>query len=123
MEGRIRGSFPGGPSREGPSEERKRPPQLQRVEDIEAALARRHVRRSHEARRKRVIVGLVFSTVAAGGLGLVLGLRSRTTAEELTQVYEATNRPEDVEISKEVNRALLELWKMEDVEFNRNRRR
>jgi hypothetical protein len=51
------------------------------------------------------------------------GVRSRRTQEELRADAEAGARKElDVSISKEVNRTLLELWKMENVEALRNRR-
>ncbi len=42
--------------------------------------------------------------------------------EELNAA-QATDKRRDVDISAEVNRTLLQLWKMEDVEAARNRGR
>ena len=57
---------------------------------------------------------------------MYLGLRNRATLEEIRaefaaqQAAEAGGGPSDM--STEVNRAMMELWKMEDVEFMRNTR-
>ncbi len=121
MEGRIKGSWPGGPRREGDTHSRAHTPHLQRVQEIEARIASRSFRVTRQARTRRAILGMVFSAGLALALGWVVGVRSHATAEELTVAQEA-RRATDVDISSEINRALLELWKMEDVEYQRNRR-
>lgn len=120
MEGRIRGSFPGGPGRsEGPSDGRD-PPRLERAEEFEARQRARVAGRGGRKRRRRVAVGFIVSVLVAGGAGLVLGVRSARTAEELQEEQARAARPLDAQISREVNRTLLQLWKMEDVEALRN---
>lgn len=64
-------------------------------------------------------VGLLFAMVLAFVLGAALGLQSHATPHELTEANQAA-RAKDDEISREVNRMLMELWKMEDVEAARN---
>ena len=119
MEERITGSWPGGPKREGDAHKRTRPPRLRRAEDIEAGLAARSVRIRHGARSRRIAIGLGVSLAVAGGFGWVLGKASHRTAEEVISEY-ATARRRDLDISAEVNRTLLELWKMENVQAARN---
>ena len=119
MEERIRGTFPGGPRRKDPAPVRTKAPRLRRVREIEASVAKRgfdHIRRR---RRRRVFTGFVFALTVAGGLGTVIGLRSHTTSEELVAAGAGREVPE-MDISQDLNRTLLELWKMEDVEFMRN---
>jgi hypothetical protein len=119
MEERITGSWPGGPKREGDARKRTRPPRLRRVEDLEAGFAARLLRFRHRARSRRIVIGLVFSLAVAGGIGWVLGKSTHRTVEEVSAEY-ATARRRDLDISAEVNRTLLELWKMEDVQAARN---
>ena len=121
MEGRIQGSWPGGPRRDGEAQERKRPPRLQRVEEIEAGLASRSLRATRRARSRRLIFGAALSAALALAFGWVMGVRSHTTAEEITAA-QAAQQTRDLDISSEINRALLELWRMEDLEYQRNRR-
>lgn len=59
---------------------------------------------------------LVLGSLLAGGVGVALGTRSRTTAEEALAEQQADRRPDRMDITREVNRTLLELWKMEDLE-------
>jgi hypothetical protein len=63
-------------------------------------------------------LGLSLSLVVAGGIGWALGLRSHATAQELTEEAMAAKK-KDMSISSEVNRTLLELWKMETVQTSR----
>jgi len=119
----IRGSFPGGPRKSAPAGARTSAPRLERVEQIEAGVARRRLRMTRRERHKRLAYGLVTVVVVAGGVGVYTGWRSHTTAEQLRAEAEAAVATEDImDLSKEVNRTLLELWKMEDVEFMRNNR-
>ena len=69
------------------------------------------------ARRSRVVWGVTSSAVAAAVVGLVLGLMSHSSAEELRMADERQNTAP--ELSREVNRTLLQLWKMEDLEAAR----
>ncbi len=121
MEGRIRGSWPGGPRRDGEPQERTRPPQLQRVEEIEARSASRLLRVRRGARTKRLVLGVAFFSVIALAFGWVLGLRSHTTLEEMQSAQSQQRAARDADMTSEINRVMLELWKMEDVEYARNR--
>ena len=121
MAGSIRGSWPGGPKREGPKQERSGPPRLERVEDMEARAARWSIRRKRGARTRRLALGIAASAALAGGFGWLLGLRSHTTADVLMD--EQVSAEQATTGSSEINRVMLELWRMEDVEYSRNRRR
>lgn len=123
MDQRIRGSFPGGPRRTAPLPDRGQgPPRLARVEDIEGRLARARLRHSHKRRRRRVMTGFGIVLVIAGGIGVFAGMRGNATRDELTARQEA-QQSQNADISSEVNRALMELWRMEDVEAFRNNNR
>ena len=115
------GIYPGGPHGAASGKEMQRPPRLMRVEEIEDGIARRSSRNGRRNRRNRLVLALLLGISAAGGLGLILGHSTHTTAEELMEALEVKRNPESG-ISQEMNRALLELWKMEDVEFARTRR-
>ena len=82
-------------------------------------IARRKLARSRTRRTRRIALGFTLATIVAAGVGFSLGLRSAKTAEEAMQAQEAARRP-DIDISSEVNRTLLELWKMEDFESIRD---
>lgn len=64
--------------------------------------------------------GLALLLVVAFGVGTALGRSSHETQATLT-AKETESRQRDVDISSEVNRTLLQLWKMEDVEAARSR--
>jgi hypothetical protein len=76
------------------------------------------VDRSRVLRRRRVVGGFVLSLLLAGGLGLYLGVLSHTTVAEASGAARK-EQSRDLDISQEVNRALLELWRMEEVEGRR----
>lgn len=120
MSGQLSGSFPGGPSRRDQTPQRSGPPRLRRMADIEETFARRSLDRRRDKRRSRLVAGFVGMLLVAGVAGVFLGLQSHTTAEEITAAREEANRRE-LDLSSEVNRTLLELWKMEDVEAARSR--
>ena len=122
MEGQIRGSFPGGPSRAAPPVPRTTPPRLRPVAEIEERSAQRSVDRRHRKRARRLGAGFVVALLVAGVAGGAVGLGSHRTQEDLTEAQQV-DRTKDIDISKEVNRTLLNLWKMEDVEAVRNRGR
>ncbi len=85
-------------------------------------MSRRTAERTRTRRTRRVALGFVGATIVAGTLGAYVGFSSHTTREELTEAQQAA-RQRDIDISSEVNRTLLELWKMEDVEALRNKGR
>lgn len=119
MDGRIPRSFPGGPTREGSSEGRERATRLHRVGDVEARKASRSLAGKRRRRRRRAVIGIVVSVLVSGGVGVALGLHNRTTAEDFIAEQEEAARPRDVDITREVNRTLLELWRMEEAEVLR----
>lgn len=120
-DGRIKGGFPGGPSRpgDGDGEPTRRVPT---VEEIEAGLSRRRLSASRRRRRARMLWGVLAAMGLAGAVGLGLGMLTRPTQENLTAAAENRNQQDNF-ISKEVNRTLLQLWKMEDIEAARNQGR
>lgn len=69
-------------------------------------------------------MGLVVAMAVAGIAGYVLGLQSHATATDIVAEQDAARAPRPSglasELSSEVNRTLLELWRMEDVEAQRN---
>ena len=119
MDGRIEGSFPGGPRRQDPGEPPRRSPPLRRVQEIEEGVSRRRLNSTRRKRSARTKAGWLLVLALAFGIGAALGRAGHATQEELTAAHEAA-RIRDQGISREVNRTLLELWKMEDVEAARN---
>lgn len=113
MTGRISGAFPGGPRRSG-GELPQGPFRLAPVAEIEAARAARRRGRARKLRKRRVALGLAAALASALVAGGALGHASRTTAEELRAAREAQSA--DALVSQEVNRVLMQLWKMEDLE-------
>jgi hypothetical protein len=123
MEGKIRGSFPGGPRKSVPATQRTAPPKLESVQEFEERRARSRVRRTHKARARRMLYGLVVSAALSGGVGVLLGVRSHTTVEQVREqdTVERATTAQD-ELNRQVNRTLVELWNMEDVQVDRNTR-
>ncbi len=115
------GIYPGGPHGAASVKEMQRPPRLMRVEEIEKRIARRSNRHGRRKRRNRLVLALLLVASAAGGLGLILGHSTHTTAEELTDALRVKRNPGPGS-SEEINRVLRELWRMEEVEFARTRR-
>ncbi len=126
MEDRIAGSFPGGPRKQVAAAERTSAPRLSRVEEIAERAATRHVRRKQDRRRRRVLYGVLVSVAISGATGVFVGVRNRTSVDEVRAQIAAQQAVElrgDLgDLSTEINRAMLELWKMEDVEYMRNSR-
>ncbi|HSW27853.1 MAG TPA: hypothetical protein VLH75_00045 [Longimicrobiales bacterium] len=119
MEKRIEGSFPGGPTRRDPGEPAPQAPRLRRVEEIEERASSRVLHSARGRRTTRLRAGLLVALGAAFAIGLALGRASHMTQEKLTAGREAA-RARDLGVSSEVNRVLLELWRMEDIEAARN---
>ena len=124
MEGKIKGSWPGGPRREGPPQDRSGPPRLERVEQIEERVAGGSARRKRKRRLKHLLGVFAFAAVVAGGVGWVMGLRSHTTADAImAEQQDALRQQQEQDLmSMEINRVMMELWRMEDVEYGRNSR-
>ena len=119
----MRGTFPGGPRKSVVATERNAPTRLASVQQIEEQAARSYTRRGSGRRRKRLFYGFLSAVAVSGALGLYMGLQSHTTLEEVRAAEAAAaKRPAAGEFSNELNKAMAELWRMEDVEFQRNRR-
>jgi hypothetical protein len=115
---RIRGRYPGGPSREGGESGDggdKPAPRLDRVEEMEAHVGRRSRARAQRRRSRRLLSGMVVAVALSAGFGVYLGLRAHRTSEQLTEERNDTRELQQ-DITRETNRVLLELWRMEDVE-------
>lgn len=112
---RITGSYPGGPRKRGPDEEAPLPPRLDRAEDMDARVQRRRFDASRRRRRHRLRLGFVAAVTVAGLVGLAIGYLSHRSTEDLTAEREQ-ERLQGFNPTSEVNRMLMELWKMEDVE-------
>lgn len=119
MTGRIDSGFPGGPRRHTKASPRgDHPPRIERVGDWEHRVSRSKVKRTRARRTRRIALGLFAAMLLAGSAGAWIGYSSHMTAQEVTEAKDAANHRD--ELSSEVNRTLLELWKMEDVESLRN---
>ena len=121
---RIRGSYPGGPRRAGSdgSGEAPRSARLESAEEIDARHGRAALERRKRRRERRALFILAAAVLSAGGAGLYLGFRSHRSSEQLTDEREAERSGSlNDQITQETNRMLMELWRMEDVEFQRNR--
>lgn len=111
----IRGVFPGGPTRMGSGRGGAGAFHLPSMTEQEGARRRRQRRRTRFRRRARVVAGLATASALAMGVGVGLGWAARTTRDD-RMVEPAPASTLDRVISAEVNRTLLELWKMEDLE-------
>jgi hypothetical protein len=113
---RIRGNYPGGPRRDrGDAEEGASPPRLERIEDIESRVGRKSRAHAERRRSRRVWSGFVVAVILAAGIGLYVGMVTHRTSEEITEERN-DQRELQQDITRETNRVLLELWRMEDVE-------
>jgi type VI protein secretion system component VasF len=110
-------AFPGGP-RSRPGTRAPRLERLEAVRDRDERLVVLRLRRRRTRRVRRQVLGFLAATLVAAGVGAYLGFATRTTHEELSEAQQRAHR-RDLDVSREVNRALLELWKMEDVEGRR----
>ena len=121
---RIRGSYPGGPRRSGDtSESAPRTTRLESAEEIDARRGHMALERRERRRERRAWLILGAAVLLAGGAGLYLGFRSHRSSEQLTDEREQARIDAATDpLSQETNRMLMELWRMEDVEFQRNRR-
>lgn len=121
MDDKIKGGWPGGPRRPSEVGEDDPAPRLARMDEIEGQVASRRLRLTRKGRRRRVLWGMVLSVILAGGLGWYLGASRQPTPQEFADEMSRSGE-RGLDISGEVNRTLLELWRMEEVEAGRGRR-
>lgn len=115
----IGGPFPGGPRRPSDVEadDAYRRTRVGSGEDVEAARDRWVQERKAERRKRRLLIGALAFLIAAGGVGVWVGLDAVKSAEELVQEEErAREGGAGGIIERERERILQELWKMEDIE-------
>lgn len=108
------GRYPGGPRRRAEGEEPPRRPDLEGLGEFEERVARQAGRRHAKRRARKVRIGFLVALLVSGAIGLMLGYMSHQTPEELAAERERARQ--EFNASEEVNRVLLELWKMEDLE-------
>lgn len=113
MSGRIGGIFPGGPHRIGDGGSAAR--RIRRVADVAEATGRRGRARARWHRRRRAVLGALAVAAAAGAVGVLAGRGLGADPPERAARADSASAL-DRAISREVNRTLLELWKMEDAE-------
>lgn len=116
----VTGAYPGGPAhhqqRDGAA------PPTDKLRDGESLEARREsqiTKLRKERRHRRTMIGLVVSLIAAVGAGAYYGIRSNRAAEALAR--EEMTQQGEVDLNKQTDRILNELWRMEDVERGANR--
>lgn len=111
----IRGAYPGGPTHPATLSEPGLTPFIPSVASLETYAAHRRLLRRRARRAARRIVGVSAVFAAALVIGGALGRASRVTPTEVASARQAQPSMDRL-ISREVNRTLLELWKMEDLE-------
>lgn len=111
----IRGAFPGGPTHPASSPGPGLTPFIPSVASLETYAAHRRLRRRRARRATRHVVGISAVFAMALVIGGALGLASRVTPTEAAYAPDSRSSVDRL-ISREVNRTLLELWKMEDLE-------
>lgn len=116
----IRGSYPGGPRRGTGPESDRLARRIEPVSALEERLSRRKLDRTRRRRARRLLLGFLGAMIVSGAVGVFVGLDSHATQAELTEAQRVV-RERDVDISREVNRTLLQLWKMEEIEALRGR--
>jgi hypothetical protein len=119
---KLPGSYPGGPRREDKADLESRGRNLASAEEFDARRGRAASRRWAEKKKRRAWAVLTAAILLAGGTGLFLGFLTHRTTEQLSEEREAERQGGlSDQITSETNRMLMELWRMEDVEFQRNR--
>lgn len=115
---RISGSYPGGPKRDQlrTDDERGFSKPIPRVADLERGARDLNRRRMHRMRRERRMIAVGVALVASGASGMYIGLQTHQSSEELAQAEREKTRPSELDMVKEANRLMSELWKMEDLE-------
>lgn len=116
---RFSGRYPGGPGRgEGEGDEsRRRPDTLPSAEEMEERRMAWARRSQWKRRRRRLLVGFVVAVLVAGGTGFWLGWQSHRTPEEIAREEEGRSGDgEGVDLSRERDIILEQLWLMEELE-------
>lgn len=115
---RISGSYPGGPKRDQlrTNDERGFSRLIPRVADLERGAQYLRRRRMHRMRRKRMMIAVGVALVVSGASGMYMGLQTHRSPEELAQAEREKARPLELDLAKEANRLMSELWKMEDLD-------
>ncbi len=116
----IRGRYPGGPRRPRDKEASRPPTHVPTVAEIEMGIAKRTRAAESQARHRRVWIGFLVSLILAGSVGFGVGRAVREPTADIA-LPQGARSGLDKEISTQVNRTLLELWKMEDVEYARGK--
>ena len=115
----LRGRYPGGPSRRGVDDPDKPPRgkvRLATVSEIEGRAAAVSQHRKQKARKKRLLMGLIFSVVVSGSVGAYLGYSSHRTDAELAKELSQDRRAPEMDIEKQADRLINEMWKSEALE-------
>lgn len=115
------GMYPGGPRGSEQGEGHQSPPRLTLVRDLEEHIASQAIKLRRKTRRRRLVWAAVMGIAVAGGVGLALGYSAHPSPEEVVQESETERSPKSL-TSEDLDRALMELWRMEDVEYARNTR-
>lgn len=116
MEGRIKGVFPGGPTRRAPAGSKQPPPT---AEQRDAAWDEKHRRRVRRRRTLRVAVGAVAAACASAGAGFLIGLQVPEPEGRVPEALLAAQAERERAVSAELNRMLLEFRRMEVAEAAR----
>jgi hypothetical protein len=90
------------------------------VEELEGRIAHRTRSAERGRRRRRVWAGLVTALVVAGAIGFGVGRAVRPPQPEEVLPTSGRSAVNQV-ISEQVNRMLIEEWRMEDVQYARGR--
>lgn len=114
---RITGSYPGGPRRRGeePDAEDRPHPKLERAQAIDMRAQERQRIAARQRRRRRVLSGFAIALVLAGGAGFWVGLQADRTSEEIA-AEQSRRGSEELDLTRERNIILQQLWLMEDLE-------
>ena len=119
MDDRIGGSFPGGPHRVAPGHGKESRPLPDTVRELEERITRRRLARARLRRVRRIRLCFLCATLLAAVMGYAVGFATRTRRADLLRATDEGWQL-DTQLSKQVNRTLLELWKMEDFESVRD---
>lgn len=117
-DGRIGGSYPGGPRRRSAGDAEPEPTPLPSVEE-RGSRGRAARRSARERRRRRRAVGvLVAASVLAGGAGFVLGVQANRESEELTAEREQARTSSGIAgmLRGETDRVIQQMWLSEIIE-------
>lgn len=116
---RISGAYPGGPTRReqfGQAESNDPPRELRSGEDRERRADRRAENDRLRSRKIRTVLGVGAALLFSGATGIFWGLRTARASEELLENAQVRANGPEVDISREMDRLINELWKMEELD-------